>query len=76
MKQKANHKDHHDSEQRKNQRIWKPPFTPVSEAKAKADKMLLLSFLLLFSRRVHVRSSRSGSDTWQSESFPVSRKPA
>ena len=36
-KQKADTKDHHDSQQSKNQRIGKPALTPVGESQTKAD---------------------------------------
>ena len=61
MKQKAGNKDHHDSQQRKNQRIRKPPLAPVREPKANADERLFLQPRFLLSRHVHTRSFRFAS---------------
>jgi hypothetical protein len=54
MKQKADYKDHDDSEQRKDQRIRKPPLTPVGEPEPKADKALFLGCRVLFWRVGHI----------------------
>jgi hypothetical protein len=66
-KQQTHDKDHHDSQQCKNQRIRKPPLTPVGEPQTKANNGLFLSCRLLLSWHVHTRSFRFGNDILRRE---------
>jgi hypothetical protein len=50
MQRQAHQKHHHNSEQRKNERIGKPTLTPIRERQAKADHRPLLDPVLLFLR--------------------------
>ncbi len=61
MKQKSGNKDHHNSQQRKNQRIGEPSFTPAGESQSKTNEVLFLSFRILLAWHVHTRSFRFGS---------------
>ena len=57
-KQKADDKDHHDSQQRKDQRIGKPSLAPVGEPQAKTHQALFPRCRVLLSGQVHIRSFR------------------